>query len=44
MKNIIKKIGKKLNYWFNWFCSKKVLDAINAGLPYEEVDRIARGE
>lgn len=40
----MKKFIKKLNYWFNWLFSSKVLDAINAGLPYEEVDRIARSE
>lgn len=40
----MKKLIKKFNYWFNWLFSGKVLDAINAGLPYEEVDSIARGE
>lgn len=33
-----------ITYWFNWLFSKKVLEAINNGLPYDEVDRIAKGE
>lgn len=33
-----------ITYWFNWLFSKKVLEAINNGLSYDEVDRIARGE
>lgn len=44
MKKLITKLVKKFNYWFNWLFSAKVLDAINAGLPFEEVDRIAREE
>lgn len=35
---------KKLRYWFNWLFSRKVLEAINQGLSYEEVDKIAREE
>lgn len=35
---------KYIKYWFNWLFSKKVLEAINNGLTYEEVDRIAKGE
>lgn len=31
-------------YWFNWIFSKKVLEAINNGATYEEVERIAKGE
>lgn len=38
----MKKIFAKLNYWINWLFSKKVLNAINAGLTYEEVDKIAK--
>lgn len=38
----MKSIFKKLNYWFNWLFSKKVLDAINEGRTYEEVDEIAK--
>ncbi len=44
MKKFIKKITFKFNYWFAWLCSKKVLEAINDGRPYEEVDAIARQE
>ena len=44
MKKLIKKFVEKFNDWFNWLFSAKVLDAINAGLPYEEVDRIARDD
>lgn len=36
MKNIIKKIKKALV----WTCSSKVLDAINSGASYEEVDAL----
>lgn len=38
----MKKFFAKLNYWFNWLFSKKVLEAINDGLTYEEVDEIAK--
>lgn len=38
----MKKIIGRFNYWFNWLFSGKVLDSINAGLSYDEVDRIAR--
>lgn len=38
----MKKLLAKLNYWFNWLFSTKVLDAINEGRTYEEVDEIAR--
>lgn len=40
----MKKIIAKLNYWFAWLYSKKVLNAINDGLTYDEVDAIARQE
>ena len=39
---IYRKIRNWLNYWFNWLFSKKVLEAINDGCTYDEVDRIAR--
>lgn len=38
----MKGILKKLDYWFNWLFSKKVLDAINDGRTYEEVNEIAK--
>jgi hypothetical protein len=44
MKKFIEKITFKFNYWFAWLCSKKVLNAINDGLTYDEVDAIARQE
>lgn len=34
----------RFNYWFNWIFSKKVLEAINNGATFEEVERIAKGE
>lgn len=40
----MKKFFAKINYWFAWLCSKKVLSAINAGMTYDEVDAIARKE
>ena len=36
MKNIIKKI----RYWCAWLFSAKVLEAINAGAKYEEVEAL----
>lgn len=30
--------------WFAWLFSRRVGEAINAGLPYEEVVRIVREE
>lgn len=38
------KLFAKIKYLCAWFFSKKVLDAINDGLTYEEVDAIARSE
>lgn len=39
---------KKIIKWFKkqiaWFTSKKVLAAINEGLPYDEVEKIAEAE
>lgn len=36
MKNIIKKI----RYWYLWTFSRSVLDAINEGRTYEEVEAL----
>lgn len=33
-----------ITYWFNWIFDKNVLEAINNGATYEDVDRIAKGE
>lgn len=38
----MKRILAKINYWFNWLFSEKVLEAINEGKTYEEVDEIAK--
>lgn len=38
------KILTTLTYYLNWLFSPKVLEAINNGLTYEEVKRIAKGE
>lgn len=38
------KLLTKINYWLNWLFSPKVLEAINNGATYDEVDRIAKGE
>lgn len=39
---------KKIAKWFKkqiaWFTSKKVLAAINEGLPYDEVEKIVEAE
>lgn len=40
----MKKLLKKINEWFVWLTSKRVLDAINDGLSYDEVDRIVKEE
>lgn len=40
MKNIIKKIIKKIEKALVWTCSSKVLDAINSGASYEEVEAL----
>lgn len=41
---VMKKFFAKLNYWFTWLFSRNVLNAINEGQTYEEVDEIARKE
>lgn len=38
----MKKIIAKFKYWFNWIFGKKVLEAINNGSTYEEVEEIAK--
>lgn len=38
------KILNTLTYYLNWLFSRKILEAINNGLTYEEVERIAKGE
>jgi hypothetical protein len=38
----MKRIFAKLAYLFNWLFSEKVLEAINEGSTYEEVDEIAK--
>lgn len=40
----MKKLFKKLGYWFNWLFDRKVLEAINDGCTYDEVDKIAKGD
>lgn len=40
----MKKIFSKIKYWFTWLFSKNVLEAINNGATYEEVDNIVLGE
>ena len=35
---------KKIKEWFIWWKSKKVLDAINDGVTYEEVCEVVREE
>lgn len=39
---------KKIMHWikkqFAWFTSKKVLNAINEGLSYDEVEKVAEEE
>ena len=40
----MKKFFEKIKDWYVWLTSKRVLDAINGGLSYDEVDRIAKEE
>lgn len=42
MKKIIKNIGKKARYWCAWLFSRKVMDAINSGASFDEVEALAR--
>ena len=35
---------KKIKEWFIWLTSKKVLEAINDGATYEEVEKIVQEE
>lgn len=43
MKNFFEKVIGIIKYWYMWTFSKEVLDAINNGAEYDEVERIARG-
>ena len=36
----MKKLIKKIRYWCVWLFSRKVLDAINAGLEYDQVEAL----
>jgi hypothetical protein len=38
----MKKIYYKIRRAFRWLFSREILDAINAGAPIEEVEKIAR--
>lgn len=40
----MKKIFRKIREWFVWFTSKRVLDAINSGATYDEVEEIVAQE
>jgi hypothetical protein len=41
---MFKKFFRKIKEWFVWFSSKRVLDAINSGATYEEVEEIVEEE
>lgn len=43
MKTEVKSM-KFIKAWFIWLTSRKVLDAINSGASYEEVEEIVRRE
>jgi hypothetical protein len=40
----IKKIINKIKEEITWFTSQKVIDAINSGATYEEVEEIVKQE
>ena len=40
----MKKIFRKIREWFVWLTSKRVLDAINSGATYDEVEEIVEQE
>ena len=40
----MKKLLRKLNEWFTWLTSDKVLEAINNGATYEQVEAIVEEE
>lgn len=42
MKKIFQKIKKSAQEWFCWMCCSEVLDAINAGCSYEEVEAVVQ--
>lgn len=41
---MFKKFFRKIKEWFVWLSSKRVLDAINSGATYEEVEEIVEEE
>lgn len=41
---MFKKFFRKIKEWFVWLSSKRVLDAINSGATYEEVEGIVEEE
>lgn len=40
----MKKLIRKIKEWFVWLTSRKVMDAINNGATYEEVEMIVKQE
>lgn len=42
MKKIFKKIKKSAQEWFCWIFCPEVLEAINAGSTYEEVEAVVK--
>ena len=40
----MKKLIYKIKEWFVWLMSRKVMDAINNGATYEEVEEIVKQE
>lgn len=40
----MKKLIRKIKEWFVWLTSRKVMDAINNGATYEEVEEIVKQE
>jgi len=40
----MKKLIRKIKEWFVWLTSRKVIDAINNGATYEEVEEIVKQE
>ena len=44
IKKIVKKIINKIKEEITWYTSRKVLDAIDSGATYEEVEKIVEEE
>ena len=44
IKKIINKILNKIKEEITWYTSQKVLDAIDSGASYEEVEKIVKEE